>query len=219
MILEPVLQGAGGMHVYSPHAVRVLAELAREHGALVIFDEIATGFWRTGTRWALDRCGVVPDILCLGKAITGGYLSLAAVLTTAEVARAVDASPAGAMMHGPTFMANPLACAVASASIDLLEGGDPAGRVAHVGSVLMEALSPARDLRSVVDVRGIGAVGVVELDREVDVAEVARAALERGVWVRPFRNLVYSMPPYVATDDELARIGRAIVAAIAEVHP
>ena len=219
VILEPVLQGAGGMHIYSPHAVRVLAQLARESGALVIFDEIATGFWRTGTRWALDRCGVVPDLLCLGKALTGGYLSLAAVLTTPEVAAAVDASPAGAMMHGPTFMANPLACAVATASIDLLEGGDPAGATAHVGAGLMSALSPARDLPSVVDVRGIGAVGVVELDRDVDIARLTRASLDRGVWVRPFRNLVYAMPPYVTSDQELARIGEAIVAAIAEVHP
>jgi len=122
------------------------------------------------------------------------------------------------MMHGPTFMANPLACAVASASIDLLEGDDPAGRIAHVGAALMSALTPAADLPHVIDVRGIGAVGVVELDRGVDVAAVGRAALDRGVWVRPFRNLVYSMPPYVASDDELARIGEAIVGAIAEVH-
>jgi adenosylmethionine-8-amino-7-oxononanoate aminotransferase len=219
VICEPVLQGAGGMHVYSPYAVGVLADLARHSGALLIFDEIATGFWRTGTRWALDRCGVVPDILCLGKALTGGYLTLAAVLTTPEVAAAVDASPAGAMMHGPTFMANPLACAVASASIDLLESGDPEGRIAKVGSALLDALAPARELPSVVDVRGIGAVGVVELDREVDGPAVSRAALERGVWVRPFRNLVYSMPPYIASGEELARIGKAIVGAIAEVHP
>jgi adenosylmethionine-8-amino-7-oxononanoate aminotransferase len=123
------------------------------------------------------------------------------------------------MMHGPTFMANPLACAVASASIDLLESGDPEGRIAKVGSALLDALAPARELPSVVDVRGIGAVGVVELDREVDGPAVSRAALERGVWVRPFRNLVYSMPPYIASGEELARIGKAIVGAIAEVHP
>jgi adenosylmethionine-8-amino-7-oxononanoate aminotransferase len=218
VIIEPLLQGAGGMHLYSPHAVQVLAELAREHGALVIFDEIATGFWRTGTRWALDRCEVVPDILCLGKALTGGYLTLAAVLTTREVAERVDASPAGAMMHGPTFMANPLACSIALASVDLLERGDPGTRIDALGGQLRAALEPARGLASVADVRGIGAVGVIELTEPARGAEIARVALERGVWVRPFRNLVYTMPPYVSTPDDLAAIGDALVTAVKQVH-
>lgn len=217
VILEPLLQGAGGMHSYHPDAVRHLTALARAHGALVIFDEIATGLWRTGTRWAADRCGT-PDILCVGKALTGGYLTLAAVLTTAEVAAAVDASPAGAMMHGPTFMANPLACAIASASLDLLATYDMEATINRIGHGLMSGLAPALDLPAVRDVRTLGAVGVIELDRPVDVARVTAAALDRGVWVRPFRNLVYTMPPYVTSDDDLATITTALVGAVEEVH-
>jgi adenosylmethionine-8-amino-7-oxononanoate aminotransferase len=218
VILEPVLQGAGGMHVYDPAAVQLLTELARTHGALVVFDEIATGFWRTGTAWASDRCDVVPDILCVGKALTGGYLSLAAVLTTADVAAAVDASPAGAMMHGPTFMANPLACAVASASLDLLDSHDNEKRLGDIESSLREGLEPAADLPCVIDVRVLGGVGVVQLDRPVDGAAVTRAALTAGVWVRPFRDLVYTMPPYVCAPEDLAIITGGIVKAVAEVH-
>jgi adenosylmethionine---8-amino-7-oxononanoate aminotransferase len=223
VIVEPVLQGAGGMHVYHPDAVRHLSRLAREHGALVIFDEIATGLWRTGAAWATDHCTLpeepcAPDILCVGKALTGGYLTLAAVVTTAEVAAAVDASPAGAMMHGPTFMANPLACAVASANLDLLMSYDVEASVARISAGLADGLKPAWDLSSVRDVRHLCAVGVVELDRPVDVPAVTRAALARGVWVRPFRNLVYTMPPYVSTDDDLATITAAVVGAVEEVH-
>jgi adenosylmethionine---8-amino-7-oxononanoate aminotransferase len=216
VIVEPVLQGAGGMHVYDPDALRHLASLARTHGALLILDEIASGLWRTGTLWACERAGVVPDILCTGKALTGGYLTLAAVLTTTEVAAAVDASEAGAMMHGPTFMANPLACAVACASLDLLAGYDNAANIARVQSALQRGLALAADLPAVVDVRTLGAVGVIELDRPVDVAAVTRAALDRGVWVRPFRNLVYTMPPYVSTDDDLDQITTALVGAVQE---
>lgn len=218
VIVEPVLQGAGGMHVYHPDAVRHLAALARAHGALVIFDEIATGFWRTGAAWAADHCGLTPDIMCVGKALTGGYLTLAAVLTTAEVAAAVDASPAGAMMHGPTFMANPLACAIASASLELLASYDMAHTTHRIEAALARGLAPARDLAAVRDVRTLGAVGVIELDRPVDVARVTAAALDRGVWVRPFRNLVYTMPPYVTSDDDLATITTALVGAVEEVH-
>ena len=218
VIVEPVLQGAGGMHVYDPEVVRLLAGLARSHGALVIFDEIATGLWRTGAAWAADHTGVVPDILCVGKALTGGYLTLAVVLTTSEVAAAVDASPAGAMMHGPTFMANPLACAVASASLDLLASYDAEATTRRISTALRDGLAPARALASVRDVRTIGAVGVIELDRPVDVAAVTRAALDRGVWVRPFRNLVYTMPPYVTSGDDLAAITGALVGAVEEVH-
>jgi adenosylmethionine---8-amino-7-oxononanoate aminotransferase len=216
VIVEPVLQGAGGMHVYDPDALRHLASLARTHGALLILDEIASGLWRTGTLWACERAGVVPDILCTGKALTGGYLTLAAVLTTTEVAAAVDASEAGAMMHGPTFMANPLACAVASASLDLLAGYDNDANIARLQSALQRGLAPAADLPAVVDVRTLGAVGVIELDRPVDVAAVTGAALDRGVWVRPFRNLVYTMPPYVSTDDDLDQITTALVGAVQE---
>ena len=218
VILEPVLQGAGGMYVYPPAAVRFLAGLARAHGALVIFDEIATGFWRTGTAWAADRAGVAPDILSVGKGLTGGYLTLAATLTTAEVAARVDAGPAGAMMHGPTFMANPLACAVACASLDLLARHDNAARVAGIEAALRDGLAPAAGLASVREVRVLGAVGAVELDRPVDVPAVTRAALEAGVWVRPFGNLVYTMPPYVCTADDLAMITAGIVSAVKQVH-
>jgi adenosylmethionine-8-amino-7-oxononanoate aminotransferase len=218
VILEPVLQGAGGMYIYPPAAVQHLVGLARAHGALVIFDEIATGFWRTGTAWAADRVGLVPDILCVGKALTGGYMTLAATLTTAEVAARVDASPAGAMMHGPTFMANPLACAVACASLDLLARHDNATRIAGIETALRDGLAPAAGLASVREVRALGAVGVVELDRPVDVPAVTRAALDAGVWVRPFRNLVYTMPPFVSTADDLATITAAIVGAVKQAH-
>lgn len=218
VIVEPRLQGAGGMHTYDVEAVRHLAALAREHGALVVFDEIATGFWRTGTRWAGDACGVTPDILCVGKALTGGYLTLAAVLTTAAVAAAVDASPAGAMMHGPTFMANPLACAVASASLDLLASYDTPELIGSIEQSLSAGLEPARELPGVRDVRVLGAVGVVQLDSPVDVRRVTSAALDRGVWLRPFRDLVYSMPPFVTTEEDLRTITDAIVGAVEEVH-
>ncbi|WP_040159178.1 aminotransferase class III-fold pyridoxal phosphate-dependent enzyme [Mobilicoccus massiliensis] len=218
VICEPVLQGAGGMHAYSPHAVRVLADLARQHGALVVFDEIATGFGRTGTFWAADRCGVVPDILCLGKALTGGYATLAAMLCTPAVARGVSAEPAGALMHGPTFMANPLVCAIGGASIDLLRRTDPLPRIGALEARLAESLSPARAFTSVADVRTLGAVGVVQLEEPARTAQIAAAALARGVWVRPFRDLVYTMPPFVMDDDDVATLGSALVEAVAEVH-
>ena len=223
VIVEPVLQGAGGMHIYSPHAVSVLHSLAREHGALVIHDEIATGFHRTGPLWAADH-GVVsgadltPDILCVGKALTGGYLTLAAVLCTREVAVGVSRGEAGGLMHGPTFMANPLACAVAAASLDLLQENDAPGQVTRIGRGLAAGLERAEHLDSVADVRTLGAVGVLELREPVRVAEVTAAAIERGVWVRPFRNLVYTMPPYVTSDEDLATLTDALVDSVAEVH-
>jgi len=219
VILEPVLQGAGGMYVYDPEVVRHLAALAREHGALVIFDEIATGLYRTGPLWAgSGHAGVTPDILCVGKALTGGYLTLAAVITSAEVAARVDGSPAGAMMHGPTFMANPLACAVASASLDLLASRDAAHEVEMVRDWLDEGLSAALGHPAVAEVRTFGAVGVLELREPVDVPRVTAAALDRGVWVRPFRNLVYTMPPYVSTAEEIELITSAMIGAVEEVH-
>ena len=218
VILEPVLQGAGGMHVYDPYAVQVLSALAREHGALLILDEIATGFGRTGTMWAAEQCSVVPDILCVGKALTGGYLTLAAVLCTSEVAKGVSGGEVGALMHGPTFMANPLACAVAFASLDLLQRNDFRTQVEQLSDGLSEVLAPARRLASVREVRVKGGVGVIELHTAVDVPRVSSAALERGVWVRPFRDLVYTMPPYVTTGEDLARIGAALVGAVSDVH-
>jgi adenosylmethionine-8-amino-7-oxononanoate aminotransferase len=210
------------MRVYSPHCLDLLSRLAREHGALVIHDEIATGFWRTGTAFGRDHAAGQavdgPDIVCVGKALTGGYLTLAAVLCSDEVANRVSNSVAGALMHGPTFMANPLACAVASASLDLLEAGDPAANVARIETALAAGLAPAADLDCVAGVRVLGAVGVIELTTPVDVTRVTSAALDRGIWVRPFRNLVYTMPPYVTSDDDLADVATAMVGAVEEVY-
>ncbi|HVU92353.1 MAG TPA: adenosylmethionine--8-amino-7-oxononanoate transaminase [Jatrophihabitans sp.] len=217
IVVEPVLQGAGGMWAYPPECLAELRRLADEHGLLLIADEIATGFGRTGELFACTWAGITPDVMCVGKALTGGYLTLAAVLCTPEVADAITRSPQRALLHGPTFMANPLACAVAAASLDLVAGGAlPAVR--RIGAVLATALAPAAGLGCVQDVRVLGAVGVVELTGPVDVPAVTRAALERGVWVRPFRNLVYTMPPYVTADDDLRTIAAAITSAVAEVH-
>ena len=215
VIVEPLLQGAGGMRPWSARCVDHLSRLAREHGALVIHDEIATGFWRTGTALAQDRLTQRADIVCVGKALTGGYLTLAATLCTAEVAQRVSASPAGAMMHGPTFMGNPLACAVANASLDLLASYDNDANIRRIESGLRQGLSPAADAPGVVDVRTLGAVGVVALDSPVDVQKVTERALDHGVWLRPFRNLVYTMPPYVISDDDLATITAAICEVVA----
>jgi adenosylmethionine-8-amino-7-oxononanoate aminotransferase len=206
------------MHVYSPHVLAVLHELAREHGALVIHDEIATGFHRTGPLWAGDRVATTPDILCVGKALTGGYLTLAAVLCTREVAVGVSAGEAGALMHGPTFMGNPLACAIASANLDLLAARDTAAEVARLEGGLTAGLERAASLDCVAEVRTLGAVGVVQLRERVRVAEVTAAAMERGVWLRPFRDLVYTMPPYVTTDEDLALVASALVGAVEDVH-
>ena len=221
IVVEPVLQGAGGMYVYSPHCVAALRQLADEHGALLILDEIATGFGRTGTLFGADHAGVVPDVMCVGKALTGGYLTLAAVLCTGAVASAVSTGEPGALMHGPTFMANPLACAVASASIGLLLGSDGAGSgwaadVRRIEAGLRAGLAPASDLPGVRDVRVLGAVGVVQLDTPVDVPALTAAALRHGVWVRPFRDLVYAMPPYVCTDEDVRAITAGMLAAVEE---
>jgi adenosylmethionine-8-amino-7-oxononanoate aminotransferase len=213
IIVEPVLQGAGGMHVYPPECLRVLRNLADAYGLLLVFDEIATGFGRTGELFAMHHADVVPDIVCVGKALTGGYQTLAAVLCTAEVARAVSEGEGGALMHGPTFMANPLACAVALANLDLLADNDWRANVKRVEARLVEGLTPCVSLSGVADVRVLGAVGVVQLKNTFDVETATAAALERGVWVRPFRDLVYTMPPYICTDDDVDAIAAAIGAA------
>jgi adenosylmethionine---8-amino-7-oxononanoate aminotransferase len=218
IVVEPILQGAGGMYAYSPACLQVLREVADEHGFLLILDEIATGFGRTGTLFASEHAGIDPDILCVGKALTGGYLSLAATLCTTEVAHTVSKGPGGALMHGPTFMANPLACAVALASIDLLLAGDWSAEVARISTGLSAGLAPAIDLPGVKDVRVLGAVGVVQLAGPVDVPRMTDAVLRRGVWVRPFRDLVYTMPPYICTDAEVTTIAAAITDAIADVN-
>jgi adenosylmethionine-8-amino-7-oxononanoate aminotransferase len=215
VIAEPVVQGAGGMHVYSPTCLRLLRELCDAHDVLLIVDEIATGCGRTGAFFASEHADVAPDVMCVGKALTGGYLTLAATLCNARVARGIADGEAGVLMHGPTFMANPLACAVALASLDLLADGGWRTDVARIERVLRERLAPAVELEHVRDVRVLGAIGVVQLDREVDVATATAAAVERGVWLRPFRDLVYTMPPYVIDDDDLGTVADAVVAASA----
>jgi adenosylmethionine-8-amino-7-oxononanoate aminotransferase len=214
VVVEPVVQGAGGMRFHAPECVALLRRLCDEHDLLLVLDEIATGFGRTGTLFACEHAGVVPDVMCVGKALTGGYLTLAATLCTPAVSDAVSSvAAAGGLMHGPTFMANPLACAVALASLDLLADGGWRARVAAIERGLRAGLAPARDLPGVVDVRVLGAIGVVQLAHEVDVAAATAVAVERGVWLRPFRDLVYTMPPYVISDEELAAVTRAIVEA------
>jgi adenosylmethionine---8-amino-7-oxononanoate aminotransferase len=213
IVLEPVVQGAGGMRFHSPACVAFMRRLCDEHRLLLILDEIATGFGRTGALFAYQHAGVTPDVLCLGKALTGGYLSLAATLCSAEVATAISAGEGGALMHGPTFMGNPLACAVALASLDLLADGAWRQQVAAIERGLRDGLAPARELAGVADVRVLGAIGVVQLEHEVDVAAATAAAVDRGVWLRPFRDLIYTMPPYVIDESDLATICAAIVAA------
>jgi len=205
VVIEPVLQGAGGMWPYSPGYLRELCELAREAGALVLFDEIATGFGRTGTLWAMEHAGVVPDVLVIGKALTGGYMTLGAVLTTEAVAARV-----GTLMHGPTFMANPLACAVAAASTRLLVEQDWKAQVDRIEGRLSAGLEPLRGHPAVADVRVLGAVGVVQLHEPCDMAVVQPALVDAGAWVRPFGTLLYTMPPYVSTDDDVDVVTAAI---------
>jgi adenosylmethionine---8-amino-7-oxononanoate aminotransferase len=225
VIVEPVVQGAGGMRFHAPECVALLRRLCDEHGLLLVLDEIATGFGRTGALFACEHAGVTPDVMCVGKALTGGYLTLAATLCTRAVSEAVSSGEGGGLMHGPTFMANPLACSVALASLGLLVDGDRLvegggngdvgwrERVAVIEDGLRVGLEPARELPGVVDVRVLGAIGVVQLREEVDVAAVTAAAVARGVWLRPFRDLIYTMPPYVIAGDDLARVAGAVVAA------
>jgi adenosylmethionine---8-amino-7-oxononanoate aminotransferase len=211
VVVEPVVQGAGGMRFHDPRYLRDLRDISRRHEVLLIFDEIATGFGRTGELFAADHAGVSPDIMCVGKALTGGYLSLAATLCTTDIAHTISAGAAGALMHGPTFMANPLACAVSVASVEVLLGQDWRSRVAEIAAGLAAGLEAARALPGVTDVRVCGAIGVIECDRPVDLAVAIPAALDYGVWLRPFRNLVYAMPPYICSPDEIAQITSAMV--------
>jgi adenosylmethionine-8-amino-7-oxononanoate aminotransferase len=213
IVVEPVVQGAGGMRFYSPEIVSRLRALCDEHGLLLVLDEIATGFGRTGRLWAADHAGVIPDVMCLGKALTGGYLSLAATLCAPHVGHAIDAGETGAFLHGPTFMGNPLACSAALASLELLGSGAWRADVARIERGLAAGLAPALDVAGVRDVRVLGAIGVVQLSKAIDIARVTRVAVDHGVWLRPFRDLIYTMPPYVTGDEDLARINNAIVAA------
>ncbi len=211
VVVEPVVQGAGGMRFHDPRYLVDLRRLCGRYHVLLIFDEIATGFGRTGELFAADHAQVSPDIMCVGKALTGGYLSLAATLCTTEIAQTISSGAAGALMHGPTFMANPLACAVSVASVELLLAQDWRSAVGAINTGLTVGLEPARALPGVTDVRVCGAIGVIECGRPVDLAVATPTALDHGVWLRPFRNLVYAMPPFICGADEIAQITSAMV--------
>ncbi|GII20951.1 adenosylmethionine--8-amino-7-oxononanoate transaminase [Planosporangium mesophilum] len=215
VIVEPVVQGAGGMRFHSPEYLRVLREVTKANDVLLVFDEIATGFGRTGALFAADHAGVSPDVMCVGKALSGGYLSFAATLCTPEVADGIARGSVPVLAHGPTFMGNPLACAVSNASLDLLADGDWRTSVKRIEAGLRTALAPAADVPGVVDVRVLGAIGVIQLDHDVDIPAATRAATEQGVWLRPFRDLIYTMPPYVTQDADVERIAEAMTAAAA----